>query len=95
MLESLGPTEVMEKSMVIIAGFLQDMDCWFPNLGGGRVVCLFPTLCSVATDDGLWRYFFWEAPKCLKRLEMGQAVCSSSVTPLLMLHGLSGHGESL
>lgn len=35
-LESVGwlPTEVMEKSMVIILGFLQDMDCWFPNLGG-------------------------------------------------------------
>lgn len=38
------PTEVMEKSMVIIAGFLQDMDYWFPSLGGGRVVCLFPNL---------------------------------------------------
>lgn len=58
-LESVGwsPTEVMEKSMVIIAGFLQHTDCWSPNLGFGRVTCLFPNLCSIAPDGGLWRYF--------------------------------------
>lgn len=58
-LESPGwlPTEVMEKSMVIIAGFLQDMDCWFPSFGVGRVMCLFPNLCSIATDGGVWGYF--------------------------------------
>lgn len=58
-LQSVGwlHIEVMEKSMVIVAGFLQDMDCWFPNPGGGRVMCLFPNLCFIAADGGLWRYF--------------------------------------
>lgn len=50
-LESVGwlPNEVMKNPMVIMAGFLQDVDCWFPSLGGGRVRCLFPSLCSIAT----------------------------------------------
>lgn len=67
------------------------MDSWSPSLEVGRVTCLFPNLCSIATD-GLWR-FFWEAPKSLKHL--ARAVCSSSLTPLVLLHRLSEHGESL
>lgn len=76
-LQSVGwlSIEVMEKSMVIIAGFLQDMDCWFSNLGGERVMCLFPNLCSIAADGGLWRCFLGstevseapgEGPGCLQ-----------------------------
>lgn len=52
-------------------------------------VCV-PLQLIVACGD-----IFWEAPKSLKHLEMAWTVCSSSVMPLLMLHGLSRHGESL